>query len=49
MNIQGKIFESLYDYDKLKTRDKYSVFIRGNNGLTIIENKNIKLGKIIDI
>ena len=45
MNIQGKIFESLYDYDKLKTRDKYSVFIRGNNGLTIIENKNIKLGK----
>ena len=45
MNIQRKIFESLYDYDKLKTRDKYSVFIRGNNGLTIIENKNIKLGK----
>ena len=45
MNIQGGIFESLYDYDKLKTRDKYSVFIKGNNGLTIIENKNIKLGK----
>ncbi|MDU4739265.1 DHHW family protein [Clostridium sp.] len=45
MNIQGKIFESLYDYDKLNIRDKYSVFIRGNNGLTIIENKNIKLGK----
>ena len=45
MNIQGGIFESLYDYDKLNTRDKYSVFIKGNNGLTIIENKNIKLGK----
>ena len=45
MNIQGEIFESLYDYDKLNTRDKYSVFIKGNNGLTIIENKNIKLGK----
>ena len=28
MNIQGEIFESLYDYDKLNTRDKYSVFIR---------------------
>lgn len=45
MNIQGEIFESLYDYDKLKTRDKYSVFIRGNNGLSIIENKNIKEGQ----
>lgn len=42
LNIQGEIFESLYDYDKLNTRDKYSVFIRGNNGLSIIENKNIK-------
>ncbi|EHK2326952.1 hypothetical protein KCK52_000751 [Clostridium perfringens] len=45
MNIQGEVFESLYDYDKLNTRDKYSVFIRGNNGLTIIENKSIKEGK----
>lgn len=45
MNIQGEVFESLYDYDKLNTRDKYSVFIRGNNGLTIIENKSIKEDK----
>ncbi|MDZ4992768.1 hypothetical protein GNF80_07220 [Clostridium perfringens] len=42
MEIQGECFNNLYDYEKLNTRDKYSFFIRGNNGLTIIRNNEIK-------
>lgn len=42
MNIDGKKYNSLYDYEKLNGRDKYSAFIRGNNGLTIIKNNMVK-------
>lgn len=45
MEIQGEKFNSIYDYKKLDTRDKYSIFIRGNNGLTIIKNENLKNNK----
>ncbi|MGG5462071.1 DHHW family protein [Clostridium sp. B9] len=45
MDIQGEKYNSLYDYEKLNARDKYSVFIRGNNGLTIIKNNEIENGK----
>lgn len=45
MDIQGEKFNSLYDFEKLKSRDKYSAFIRGNNGLTVIKNENLKNNK----
>ncbi|MDZ5252405.1 DHHW family protein [Clostridium sp. LIBA-8841] len=45
MEIQGESFNNLYDYEKLNTIDKYSFFIRGNNGLTIIRNHEVKNGE----
>lgn len=45
MNIYEEEFNSLYDYEKLEERDKYSFFLRGNNGLTLIKNNNIKEDK----
>jgi hypothetical protein len=47
MKIEDKIYENLYDYSYLNTRDKYSIFLRGNNGLTIIKNKELNNGKKI--
>ena len=48
MNILGEeVYNSIYDFSKINSRDKYSMFIRGNNALTIINNKNLKNGKKI--
>ena len=41
MTIGDKSYDSLYDISKLMTKDKYSVFLYGNNPLTIIENTEI--------
>lgn len=38
--IKDKKYESMYDVEKFKQRDKYGAFIRGNNDLTIIKSKN---------
>lgn len=45
MKIEDKVYDSLYDYSKLDIRDKYSLFLYGNNPLTIINNSNLKNGK----
>lgn len=45
MSIDGKSYDSLYDYHYLNTRDKYSLYLRGNNPLTIIKNNNLKNDK----
>ena len=48
MEIVGdKIYDSIYDYSKVNLRDKYSLFLYGNNPLTIIKNKDIKNNKKI--
>lgn len=41
ISIDGIAYKSLYDLNKFKERDKYSAFLRGNNGLTIIRNKDV--------
>lgn len=40
MSINEKIYNGLYDYSKLNVRDKYSLFLYGNNSLTIIKSDN---------
>ena len=46
MNIVGDaVYESIYDYSKLEIRDKYSMFLNGNNPITIIKNSELKNGK----
>lgn len=40
MKIDNKTYNTLYDISKLHEKDKYSVFLYGNNPLTIIKNKN---------
>lgn len=47
MNISGEEFDSIYDYSQLELRDKYALFLRGNNPLTIIKNTNLQNGKKI--
>ena len=48
MEIVGdKIYDSIYDYSKENLRDKYSLFLYGNNPLTIISNDDIKNNKKI--
>lgn len=48
MDILGEErYNSIYDFSKINSRDKYSIFLRGNNALTIINNKNLKNGKKI--
>lgn len=42
VNIDGKAVEGLNDNSKWSSSDKYSSFLRGNNGLTIINNKSIQ-------
>ncbi|WP_260330454.1 DHHW family protein [Clostridium chauvoei] len=39
--IDGKSYKGLHDLNKFDKRDKYSAFLRGNNGLTIIKNNDI--------
>ncbi|MSS64944.1 hypothetical protein FYJ58_13880 [Lachnospiraceae bacterium WCA-693-APC-MOT-I] len=38
MSVNGRLKDSLYDMKKAKTRDKYGMFLYGNNGLTIIRS-----------
>ena len=45
VEIEGIEYEGLYDYSKKDLRDKYSLFLRGNNPLTIIKNKKNLNGK----
>jgi len=45
MDIQGEKYNNLYDYSYLYSRDKYSMFLRGNNAITVIKNKNLTNGK----
>lgn len=40
MEIDEKNYNTLYDESKLNIRDKYSLFLYGNNPLTIIKNRN---------
>ena len=48
MNIVGdNEYDSLYDYSKSSLRDKYSLFLRGNNPITIIKNNKLNNGKRI--
>ena len=42
MDIQGEEYDSIYDYSQLELRDKYALFLRGNNALTVIRNNNLK-------
>ena len=45
MQIGSETYDSLYDLSYLNARDKYSIFLRGNNPLTIIKNKELNNGK----
>lgn len=45
MSIGDEKYESLYDFSYLNKRDKYSIYLRGNNPLTIIKNNSLKNGK----
>ena len=47
MNISGEEYDSIYDYSQLELRDKYALFLRGNNPLTIVKNHNLNNGKKI--
>ena len=40
---------SLYDLSKLEQKDKYSMFLGGNQGLCIIENPDAQNGKLLVI
>lgn len=45
MQIGAEVYDTLYDLSYLNTRDKYSIFLRGNNPLTIIKNEELNNGK----
>lgn len=45
MSIGAEKYDSLYDFSYLKARDKYSIYLRGNNPLTIIKNNSLNNGK----
>ncbi len=47
MEIDNNIYYSLYDLDKRLQRDKYSLFLNGNNSLTTIKNKDLDNNKKI--
>ncbi|MBM6838716.1 hypothetical protein H9X77_10885, partial [Clostridium saudiense] len=49
MNIMGEEYDSIYDYSQLELRDKYALFLNGNNALTVIRNSNLKNGKKIAV
>ena len=46
IDILGSV-NSIYDYDKLETRDKYAMFLRGNNSYSSI--KGTGEGKLLVI
>ncbi|WP_368239569.1 DHHW family protein, partial [Clostridium tertium] len=41
VSIDGVPVDNINDNSKWSSSDKYSAFLRGNNGLTIIQNNNI--------
>lgn len=45
LQIDDKEYNTLYDLDKLETRDKYSVFLYGNNPLTVVKNTKLNNNK----
>ena len=45
--VGDKIYDSIYAYSKENLRDKYALFLYGNNPLTIIKNNAIKNDKKI--
>lgn len=47
MCIDDIVYDSMYDYEKIKESDKYSLFLRGNSALTIIKNTSLKNNKKI--
>lgn len=47
MTIDNAVYNSLYDYEKASETDKYGLFLRGNNSLTIIKNKDLNNNKKI--
>ena len=48
MDIVGdRKYDSIYDISKAELRDKYSLFLRGNNSLTIIKNSKLQNNKNI--
>jgi len=38
--IAGEKMDSIYNYEKFESKDKYAAFLHGNNDITIIKNKN---------
>jgi hypothetical protein len=38
VTIEGKPVDGVYDTAKFNVRDKYAAFLRGNNGITVIES-----------
>ncbi len=49
MTIDGKTVDSLYDLKRLNDRDKYSMFLYGNNGVTVIQSDNKIEKKPLDL
>lgn len=49
VTINGEEANGLYDLDKLLTRDKYAMFLHGNNGVTVIENSSAPSGSLLVI
>lgn len=45
MTIGEEVYSNLYDFSYLTARDKYSIYLRGNNPLTIIKNNALTNGK----
>ena len=41
IEISGEKFEGLYDFSKAESNDKYSIFLYGNNPLSVIRNNGI--------
>lgn len=42
VTIDGVVVDSINDDEKWSSSDKYSAFLRGNNGITVINNKDIQ-------
>ena len=40
VSCDGVAMDGLYDFSRFETRDKYSAFLHGNHGITVIRGKN---------
>lgn len=49
ISINGKEKNSLYDMEKINKRDKYAMFLHGNNNLIKIKTNQSKKGKLLMI